>query len=65
MSTIVYDAIHIEIQIVKLRYPVLRYKLRDCRIPLAHPAKEFRYTHDYNVDPAVGEVAVRSKNWPD
>ena len=46
MGAIVYDAIHIKIKTVKLRYAVFSNELRNRRIPLTQPAKELWDTHD-------------------
>ena len=37
MGAVVDDAIHVEIETVKFRYPILGDELRDGRISLAHP----------------------------
>lgn len=45
MRTVVYYAIHIEVEVVELRYAILRNELGDRWIPLTHPPEEFRDTH--------------------
>lgn len=45
MRAIVNDAIHVEIETVEFWYAILRYELRDGRIPFAHPSEELWYSH--------------------
>lgn len=39
------DAVHIQVEAVKLWNPVFGYQLRDRRISLTHPSEELRDTH--------------------
>lgn len=46
MGAIVDDAIHVKVKAIEFWDPVFRYQLRDRRVSLTHPSKEFRDTHD-------------------
>ncbi len=45
MRTVVDDAIHVEVKTVKLRDAVFGDQLRDSRVSLAEPSKEFGNTN--------------------
>lgn len=45
VSTVMYNAVHVEVETVKLRYTVLCNELRDGRIPLTHPSTKASSQH--------------------
>lgn len=45
MGAVVDNAVHVEVQAIELRNPILRNKLGDSRISFAHPSEELWYTH--------------------
>ena len=51
VCAVVDDAIHVEVETVEFGDAVFCYELRDCWIPLGHPAEEFGDTYKLLVCP--------------